>query len=434
MYHLKGFVDIKQLASNAAFEIAPIGELSSHSITYAKDRGIYNSINNKSLSIISFYSVSMINGVTEIPQPILSKALEIIEWVYNTQSSYSTVQSKQDFLLSYMTEFDSTCTVLSSGEIVNDITGHPYPEWITFSFRGYTTESNLVKLWFSDNSFRRQYDMSELVVIPPISNIDQFFQSAIKVRAALAAVSYTSIIDRISQARSESPETLLVAETFNWVNPNNVSDKIPTNWTVLIYGAMGNDSDLIKNAIVDYILSHSADEWKVIFPDLFKRTEFLIFPRWHYYAVENMTLQAGIYSPIINAKRELDYVKRILSVYPADFIDRHLTITVNPYRCLALDIIGSTENRDSLYEITDVYPDIMSISNTSNDFNRMDLKTQGFLDLLSKLILLAETMTAYSDIPIGVRRTLRNGILYATSTYENIQFMVSSKETTPLPV
>jgi len=437
MYQLKGFVEIEPLISNTANVTATVGELSTYSTTYAKDKGIYTFETNKSLSLISFSSKSTNTpGVTvNTPQDIIDMGLSIANWIYVRQTTSSTNDTKNAFYTAYNEEYLSQCDYLSCGEMVLSSDGHNFPEWVTWKNRNYTIEDNINKIWFSDSSFREQYDEYEIVIIPPVANVDIFFLQYPEVLSIVNSRSFTDSLDLIRIAKGDYPETILSSDSYNYCTPNNSALKIATNWPVLLYGCVGNNSDIVISAIADYILAHSAHtetEWKAVFPDIFRRTEFTILPRWHNYSIEDRVLQSGIYSPIVNTKKELAYVKATLPAYSVGHIENHLMIMSNPYKSLLLDIISNFDNRDNLFEITQLYPDILNVSTTSNDFNRMSADTQGFMNLLSRMLPIAENLLPSTDIPVGMRRAIRNNIMYLTASYKNILYLVSSKATTPM--
>lgn len=435
MYQFKGFVEIETLISNVSNQVAAIGELSSHCQTYSKDKLIFNDPSNRSTSLINFCSKSTNSGTVSVPISISTMGLSISNWIYQRQMALTSVETKDTFVNALVTNFIGTCDNLNCGEMKTASNGRSFPEWVTWKNRNYLTEDNINKIWFSDSSFRQQYDEYEIVVIPPFPTIDFFFNAASAITKELATRSYSKTLDAVGLARGEYPETVLTSESFDWVNPFNPTDKINTDWSVLIYGPKGNNYDLIVNAVYDYIVKYSvrpADDWKLIFPDIFKRTEFVILPKWHSYSIPNMTLQAGIYSSVINLKKELEYLKRVLPDYPSVHIDNHATVLPNPYKNIILDVIGGVNNRENLFEITQIFPDIISVSNTSNDFSRMKYETQGFLNLLAKLIIAAEKMTLFTDVPIGLRRTVRNNVIYIGASYLKVQYLMACKESTPV--
>lgn len=434
MYHLKGFAAIDTLISNVDGVIAPIGELSTYSATFTKERMIYPSISNANITTHVFSSISSLTGNLVPPVAILNLTDIILGWVYTRQMASTVVETRQQFQDALANNFIDECVGVVCGPLVYATNGKQFPEWISWKTRDYLTEDNVTTIWLSDQSFRQKYDNYEIVIVPPIANLDSFFSTAVNVQASINAVTHVDRFNMIQAARADHPETVLVGVSYNWVDTLNVANPINTNWSILVYGANGNDNDVIRESIADYILSnstHTEAEWKVIFPDIFKRTEFLFLPRWHNYAIPNLVLQSGIYSPVTYATKEVNYLKGILSDYTALFIEQHASVMPHPYKCISLDVIGGYENRDGLFDITQVYPDILNVSTTSVDYNRMTADTQGLLSRLSEMILIAENLTYYSDIPVGYRKIERYGVMFISTRYMNIELLVSSKLTTP---
>lgn len=434
MYHLKGFAAIDTLISNVDGVIAPIGELSTYSATFTKERLIYPSISNANITTHVFSSISSLTGSLVPPVAILNLTDIILGWVYTRQMASTVVETRQQFQDALSNNFIDECVGVVCGPLVYATNGKQFPEWISWKTRDYLTEDNVTTIWLSDQSFRQKYDNYEIVIVPPIANLDSFFSTAVNVQASINAVTHVDRFNMIQAARADHPETVLVGVSYNWVDTLNVANLINTNWSILIYGPNGNDNDVIRESIANYILNnstHTEAEWKVIFPDIFKRTEFLFLPRWHNYAIPNLVLQSGIYSPVTYATKEVNYLKGVLTDYTALFIEQHASAMPHPYKCIALDVIGGYENREGLYDITQVYPDILNVSTTSVDYNRMTADTQGLLSRLSEMILIAENLTYYSDIPVGYRKIERYGIMFISTRYMNIELLVSSKLTTP---
>lgn len=434
MYQLKGFAAIDTLVSNVEGVIAPIGELSTYSSTFSKERLIYPSITNPNITTNIFSSISSLAGNIVPPVVIVTLADMMLGWIYERQLASTVVETRQQFQDALANNFVSECVGVVCGELIYAANGKQFPEWISWKTREYTQEDNITTIWLSDQSFRQKYDNYELVIVPPITNLDTFFNGAAAVLASVSSVTHVGRFNMIQTARADKPETVLVGVSYNWIDPLNTTNLINTNWTVLIYGPNGNDNDIIRERIANYILansSHTEAEWKAIFPDIFKRTEFLFFPRWHNYAIPNLVLQSGIYSPITYSTKEITYLKNILSDYTAHFVEQHASVMPHPYKCLALDVIGGFENRENLFDITQIYPDILNVSTTSVDYNRMSADTQGLLSRLTEMILIAESLTYYSNIPVGYRKVERYGVMFVSTRYMNIELLVSSKLTTP---
>ena len=434
MYQLKGFAAISTLVSNVEGVIAPIGELSTYCATFSKERLIYPSVTNPNITTNIFSSISSLNGNIVPPEVIMSLTDMILGWTYERQMSSSVIETKQQFQDALASNFVTECVGVICGELVYAANGKQFPEWISWKTRDYSEEDNITTIWLSDQSFRQKYDNYEVVVVPPVAVLDVLFTNASSVLAILASVTHVDRFNMIQTARNDHPETALAGVSYNWVDPLNSANQLSTNWAVLIYGPNGNDNDVIRESIAEYILAnstHTEAEWKTIFPDIFKRTEFLFFPRWHNYAIPNLVLQSGIYSPVTYSTKEVTYLKSILSDYTALFVEQHASVMPHPYKCLALDVIGGFENRENLFDITQIYPDILNVSTTSVDYNRMSADTQGLLSRLTEMILIAESLTYYSDIPVGYRKVERYGVMFVSTRYMNIELLVSSKLTTP---
>lgn len=432
MYVFKGFALHELLQNNAVGIINPIGELSTHSLTYSREKGMYVSAAAPNISLVSFQSTQ--DGA-QVPVDFLvaNKILDICNWVYTKTLSTGGPLFGDELLAQLLVAFQTTATDFKCGAIVND--GARYaPEWVSWKLTGYG--DNFVRVWFSDPSFRAQYDEFSMTVIPPIDNLDDFFLFGTVVEDLLKSRSYSQSMEMIQAAKMTVPETIVRAETYDYHDPLVPSHLVPTNWSLLIYGQAGNNIDSIKDALVEYILTHSThtrDEWIKILPDLFKRTEFTIVPLWDQFAIPNRILEAGIYSPIANVPRSIAIITRIASGYPGSHINANMSIMGNPYKSLAVIAVGGPENRDDKFKLGDVFPDYISVSSTSHDFNRMSAMTKAWVEILDRLIITAESMTEFTDIPKDMTRLKRNGTLYAVRTYLNVQYLVAAKANFPLP-
>ena len=429
MYSFKAFANVRTLVSNTLGVIAPIGELSPNSSTFARDTKIFSG-SNPDVFLTGFSSKSNLNGQIAPPSTILDKSIEISEWVVTRQKNSVTGESKADFLIALIAFFGTTCDRMTCGEMITGVNGKNYPSFISWYSREYQSEDNQNTIWFADAAFARQYDEYEIVVVPPIDQLDLFYGSYLDVLKVLASSGYSQQISKIQAARSTYPETILTTDTYTYYSYTDSGKTIDTNWTYLIYGPKGNDADLIRQALIGFILKNTAktiDYWKKIFPDIFKITEFMIIPQWEKYSVDEMTVTEGVHSPVLNYTRVIEKIKTLLMDYRPVYIDRALCGMTHPYKSLALSMVGNEDNRGGKQYITDVYPDLMMVSTSSNDFKRMSLTTRQFLTLLAEMLLVAEKLTSESDIDLKFKKTVRNDILYLSVNYNNIAFHVASK-------
>lgn len=429
MYNLKGFIPHADFAINVPGQNAAIGELSVKSLTYSKEVGFYNDDTLPSVNLVAFTSNR--DGVKiQAPDVAKSQTLKIANWIYNNTIQHPGQVFPDILLQSLITQFAAEANNFACGAIVNQ---DPYwmPEWVSWTS---TTlgEANAVRVWFNDASFQSHYDEFEIVVVPPIDHLDDFFKTSSEVRALLAALTIPQIIDKAQQAKNGFPETVIRCESFNYVPPLPDTVLALSHWGLLIYGAAGDNIDSIKDALVSYILAnstHTRDDWIKVLPDLFRRTEITIVPLWDQYALASRTSVDGIYSPQANLTRAMQVIKSYTASYASDtHINTYASIMGNPYKSLALVSVGSPENRNQLFALEDIFPDLIMVSSTSPDFIRMSQATQQWLLYLAVMLLAAENMTPFSDLPEGgYGRVTRNNQLFIVKTVDNIQYLVAAK-------
>lgn len=436
MYSLKGFVGIDGLASKTAGLTSAIGELSPKSGTYAKDYGNYTSPDYPLYTMYAFKSAT-VTGNINVPASLLSQIWRIIDWAYKYQSASTAATTAVAFVAAMTNQFGAEANSIGCGNMITS-GSLKFPEFITWINPTLSTNDpsagGMVKLWFADNSFRNQYDEYEIVVVPPVANVNVFMSTAQAVSAALAIYGYTNRINAIQTAKGEYPETLLVARQFDFVDPANSANRITTEWTLIIYGEAGNNIDKIQQAIQAYLLAntdYNAANWKAVFPDIYSSTQFYLLPRWKNIAIPSMTLQTGAYSSIVNPAKELAYVKSIFSDFASSFIETHLSVIPTNYNSLETLVLADTGNESTEYDIGNIFADLINVPTSDTLFNMMSSKTRSWVTMILNLLIQAETATAESTLPAGMSRVVRHNILFVAQEYNGINYLVASKNSTP---
>lgn len=432
MYVLKGFVINPTFVNNTVGQTSVMGELTTQSATFSLEKGLYqNDTISPDVQLLSFLSATD-GTAAPIASALRDRVLTIAKWVYDQVNKGVQIYADQ-LLTDILTQFQSSAGTFACGNIVSDGNGHWCPEWVSWVDNALTAAGtqNAIKLWFADASFQAEYDEYSYKIVPPITPLDTFFQTGTAVDAAVNARDQPTLFSQISVVRGSDPESVQVALSYNYIDPANTSHVVPTLWVVLIYGPAGNTIDSIKDALVNYILAnstHTRDEWTAILPDLFKRTEFILLPLEDQLAIPDNAFKPGIYATISNLGRVNALFKSVVPSYPSAHIDSHLSLMAHPYKNLQIAVVGSTENRNNWYELNQVFSDLLAVSSTSSDFARMSQDTQGFLLQLAQMLITAETMGPYTDIPRGFTRVTRDNILYLVLSYENINYLVAAKQ------
>lgn len=443
MYSSKSFSNIGQWMSNVPGQNAPIGEVSAYGMTFSKEVGVYTDPNTPGYALYNFKSATdgQGGGLVTMDGVVVNASIALIKFLVTTVTSQSG-QIYADQLLETLATWGAQHGVsnISIGAVnpYDNVGGQTQvwcPDWIKFKCDALVDPSNQPldnenTIWLSVTAFESQYDEYQIVVVPPIDNLDLFFGTGASVIAMVQAITTTEIIDRMAAARGGFPETIPRSDPYTYYDPLNSNNHIDVQWPVLIYGPGGNNVDAIKQVLQDYILAHSTHpraDWIKIFPDIFKRTEFMMIPAWQNYAIPNRTQAAGIYSPVGKLTAMNLYIKQVVSGYPTNHVDAHAEMMGHPYRSLAMMTVGGPENRNALYEILQVFPDYIDVSSTSIEFNRMSPETQGWCLMIAQMIIIAETMGQYTTLPQGMTKLMRDNVLYLVKTYQNIQYLVATK-------
>lgn len=429
MFVLKGFASNTAFANNTPGVVATIGELSSNSITYSREKGYYSDKNTAPNVLLTSFTSKDDNTSIMVPSAISAQALVISKFVYD-EGVMLGVGDATVLLENLLNTYGTVASNFECGEMVSD-GANALPEWVSWKcLNDGTHPDNFIKVWFVDASFQQQFDEYEIYVIPPFDVLDNFFKPGSEVDALVKALVSSETMDRIQAAKQGYPETVIRTNTFNYIDPNNSLHTVATDWTVLIYGLAGDNIDSIKDAIMSHILANSARDrtaWVGILPDIFKRTEFIVVPLWENMAIPNKQISTGIYSPQVRYSEVVTRLQQFATQYATSHIDSYATIMGHPYRSIALLSIGSPENRNAQYQLLDVFPDLIAVASSSVDFNRMSQDTQNWATLLETMLIAAESATDFSVIPTGIMKVHRDGILYLAKSFKNITYLVVTK-------
>lgn len=429
---IKGFALNRNFINNTPGVVADIGELSTKGFTFVKEPRVYSSQTYPTISLVHFPSPgSGVGTSAAIPDGQKDHILKVINKVYEKSASATIVFAPGAFIEYLLAQMGSEIADITVGGVVTS-GNRSIIEWIQWR-NPAGTAGNVNKVWFSDKAFVGQFDEYEITVIPPFLPPNQFFGQPAEVKYLLGNLSYSQEMEKIQVARGKSSETKLWGNTYDYVNPVNRNDKTPAKFTCLIYGAAGDNIDLIKEAIVQYLLTNSTytrDQWKNILPDLFMRTEFMIFPQWERMAVAHVVgSNNGVYSPVV----DLTAIMNKLVTEAVEYDEAHIRTNGQaftfPYMSVAATAIGHIENRDSKLKLTDWYPDYFFASNTNADFNRMSLATQEWVLMLMEMLQIARDLTTSSTIPQGFSRVKRGTRLFLAKSHKSVQYLVAAPGT-----
>lgn len=425
---IKGFVSIAQFISNTPGTTAALGDLSTWSKTYSREVGEYQDNTLPGYKLYTFRNLDTATGVPfELTNVQVNEILDVVRQAIVYTNGKIRPYDPVDFQNTLSALLFSKISNLNFGEFVDNGT-IALPAWI--SWNSLQANHSFVKVWLSDSAFADQFDDYEIVVVPPLDILDNFFNGYSIVVNELASLSTSQMADKIHTAKNNQPETVLRIPTFEFINPLNSAQKTITNWPVLIYGKAGDNVDAIKEALTNYVLANSSrteDQWRPIIPSLFAHTEFIFLPRWDKYSIPNLTQLAGLYSSVVNPAECIAFARDNIPFYDSSWVEANISILPYDYKCIALLCINGQNNVQGSTQLSELFPDYIPVPSTNLDFSRMQINTREWVLLMGELLIAAETADEFSTVPSSLRRIKRNGVLFISALYENVNYLVAAR-------
>ena len=432
---LKGFVTIQSLLSNTPGTISSIGELSNMGYSYSKDIGEYTNPNVEGYRLLAMHSFETGVGKISIPQDMVLYALSAARAcvVFGNANIEPYDRAALNASIQADTRLFGKIKDIQLGEIVyGDDLG--VPSWLSFVT---VTGNHYVKIWMSDTAFVNQYDEFDITVIPPLPVLDDLIGTFASVNNKLQAQTMPSLMERVQNAKQDKPESFIRSLNFDYSLPADRATKLVTTWTVLVYGIAGDNIDAIKDALVDYILTNTnkpRENWEAVLPEIFRRTEFVLLPRWDLLSVPNLTILSGLYGSIVTPQNVLAFSKNSISFYTDTHTHSNVVTFPYDFKGITLHAVAGPQNRDGCKKLTDLFPDYVPVPSTSLDFSRMQFKTQEWVYLIGEMLLMAETANVYSATGGRLRKIYRDNKLYISTTYDNVSYLMSVRSNYNLDV
>lgn len=443
---LKGFFRIPDLEDNRAHYISRFGELSTEARTFSRDLRDY--ANKKDFpypSIVCFsYKDEYGNQFPTNPsQTWIDYVLGIGQWITERYlAGQIPTNANRDQFWSQLTAEFTDPIWQGMGEISNMPNTAKYmPEWISFDLEdgGYPVST---KIWLSDPVFQAEYDEWETFVIPPADPIDLVQADFNTVQAIVRQRNNIETINAlVNDAKKNEvnnnlldPETKTTTVPLTWYDPTQTGVSMKHVFTLVTWGAMGLQYNNQKAAIRDYISRTSTNtNWPKIYPELYDETDFALVPAWDDMAVRPTAQDIGLFSSSVPTGKLQKNMKKFAPSGFANtdnfdtFISDNCAATSVLYRGMQIATMGSPNNKDQNFKLTDIYPDYMHASTESADFSRMLPETQLFISKLNQALNIAYSVNANNAIPTGFTKQTYNGRLFISFVSGGYQWLVLSR-------
>lgn len=425
---IKGFYNVPSLVVNVDGQVSPIGELSPISKTFTRTLAEYKDPDINLVSFTTFTSTDASNEYFVLDGAMVNGIATIGEYVVDTIINGSGFNTLNELIQDLESSQSTIGTDYNAGPFVS-IGLMSFPSWISWTTL-VSGEEHQIHMWLADAAFRTQYKDFTIIVIPPLETLDLFFGTFSSVYNLMQNRSTEDLFTDIQNAAGNLPYTRSAVRTYNWVNPNNTTQTVPTEWGVVIYGEAGNNEDHIRSAIVEFILDNSMRpraDWKVIFPSLFVGTEFVIVPFWDRISIENQSPAASLYSAIIRPNDLADYALLAMAGYDEVYIRTVVEGSFFTYKNLAFTMYGGSENIDGKVRLHEKFPDYLPINPQVPDFSRMAPITQGWVNLINEMLPIAESLTDTTSLQPYMSIIVREGVTYLGSRYDNTLYLIAAR-------
>lgn len=423
-----GFMSITQYADNTPGVVSKVGELSTWSSTYSTSKGEYADSLKPGYLLTTFSVVNTADGKDTTLKDAESRLyIRLSDAIVDYSLTHVAPLNPIEFRDYIQAEFHTEIENLTFGALVESakIT---LPAWINFTQKA--EDKNEVRIWYADSNFSAEYPDFDITIVPPYPDLNIFagnWQNAVN---KLVDWPNMKLIEEVQRKKDLNPETYLRGFEFEFVNRINPTQKTLTTWYALIYGEAGDDEDVIKDAIIDKLVTETGrDEqfWETVFPELFKRTEFILYPRWDRLSIPNLSDLTSLYSPFIDLKETQAYVSGKATFYPAAHVSNNIFAFPLTYKSIAINGVNGLTNVDAQKTIRQTWPDYIAVPTDSPDFQRMQPKTMDWVHDMVLLISTAETATSTSMLPRGVRRRFRDGKVYLSINNNKANYLAYAR-------
>ena len=251
MSTVKGFVIINDLINNDKNTLSPVGEMSSHARSYSPDNREYSSNTYPNLRLALMSTLDDNGEQIAIGAEVGNVLLNLVDYI-DTKARNGELTSNNAVLNEFISnDYPSIAVGLFvSGAMVASDAGYYYPSYINWTANGTT-----FTLWFSNNTFLRQYDEYTLIPIAPVEELNDLHRPYTEISEILVN-DPTRMLTLANDVSEDAPYTSLTPFQVTWNDKHSETTMVLT-WYVVQYGIAGDNPDAIADAIAKSILELS---------------------------------------------------------------------------------------------------------------------------------------------------------------------------------
>ncbi|ANZ48786.1 virion structural protein [Erwinia phage vB_EamM_ChrisDB] len=448
MLDIQGFINITALTDNDADgAVAPVGELSELSKSFAKNKQVFTKANLQ-VELVAFTYLRDTVKV-KVPAGFTDHILALTQWVYNQSILGNFKNDETEFQRLLVGQYQNTISAVSTGAMIQ-MNGNWFPRWISWKYEvaagqveNPADSDNQIMVWFADEDFSQDYTGWEIEVLMPILPVDTFMAVKSIVEIAMSGFNLPDHHKKANEIRGEYPYTSILTNEYTWHDREDYNSTMIIPMSLLIYGRAGMNPSRIKQALREYILANSNNgviEWVKVFPEIFTTTKFTIVPGWSIRGIPNQEDIAAQYSPLL----PYDFQVKAISTFGAwetlTAVQKNNNEVPMPetdvcelpsvYKSLGAVAIAGTENDSRKATLHDIIPDYALIGTTNPDIARMSKTTSEWVDLYFRAMIAAEEYHPYNtslDI-VKLVDDENPAIYYWVFEFDNVEFRVLARK------
>ncbi|ANZ48509.1 virion structural protein [Erwinia phage vB_EamM_Caitlin] len=447
MLDIQGFINIAALTdNNADGAVAPVGELSELSKSFAKNKQYFAKANLQ-VELVAFTYLRDTTKV-KVPAGFTDHILALTQWIYNQSILGNFKNDETEFQRLLVGQYQNTISAVSTGAMIQ-MNGNWFPRWISWKYEVAANQvenpadsENQIMVWFADEDFSQDYTGWEIEVLMPILPVDTFMGVKSVVEVAMSAFNLPDHHKKANEIRGEYPYTSILTNEYTWHDREDYNSTMIVPMSVLIYGRAGMNPSRIKQALREYILANSNNgviEWVKVFPEIFTTTKFTIVPGWSIRGIPNQEDIAAQYSPLL----PYDFQVKAISTFGAwetltaaqknnneiPMPETDVCELPSVYKSLGAIAIAGIENDTRKATLHDIIPDYALIGTLNPDISRMSKTTSEWVDLYFRAMIAAEEYHPYNtslDI-VKLVDDENPDIYFWVFEFDNVEFRVLAR-------
>ena len=409
------FCAIRPLVINGS--TSPLGELTTKTITYAKEPDYYYQ-DNKSCYLISFRGVKGNSQFEKIPSTHKDLVMNVCNWLYEraVENKFSSSninclqQLKAEFIDGY--NFIKVNTMVTNSSI-----------WLPSSIQFTVTKNNVeheFKIWFANEYFQEEFPYVDFYVFGPVppEEIDLLVTLDYKrLRERLNEETAARLEERVHKLldNEKYPYTSRTVVSYDVYDLINKDHKTEADWTIIAYGNTKDSDDAKEEAIKDCIKDHTKKDdgvWEEAIPDLWNPTEIFLIPYFNKIGRSNETLKGSTYSPMYKPISDDSLPKKYFDFFDQSFILNNLEIVPHLYKSVIMAAIGKPKNSLNRTTFSSIYGDYQLLPSLDPEAGVMSKETTEFNLRVEEMLAVAETVDPNTPSTGKISKVIRKDRLY----------------------